>query len=207
MWPNAKLSRRRRRQRSDKAGEQRTSSHRRRQMARRLSALVKSYAFVSLRLGQSNRSTPRPAMTKNAMRAHGGQCDSTTTVVTIVEPEEWEWDSSTRLHAPDKASANGLTTETPRATAPIHLRVEVFIRATTRNAPAQAGRASDVRLSTEPRSRPCMQPDGWASSFHLSHPSSPTQVKRTPNQESNKSTDQPANSQPVGAASGARKHE
>jgi len=34
------------------------------------------------------------------------------------------------------------------------------------NAPAQAGRASDVRLQTERQSRPCLQPDGvrltWA---------------------------------------------
>src|SRR5258708_30134030 len=28
------------------------------------------------------------------------------------------------------------------------------------NGPAQAGRASDVRLPTETRSRPCLQPDG-----------------------------------------------
>jgi hypothetical protein len=28
------------------------------------------------------------------------------------------------------------------------------------NAPAQAGRASDVRLQTERQSRPCLQPDG-----------------------------------------------
>src|ERR1039458_2432021 len=32
---------------------------------------------------------------------------------------------------------------------------------TPANDPAQAGRASDVRLPTERRSRPCLQPDGW----------------------------------------------
>lgn len=64
------------------------------------------------------------------MRTHRGQCDSTTMDVTVVEPEEWVGDSSTRLHAPNKASANGPATETTRATAPIHLHVEVFTRAT-----------------------------------------------------------------------------
>jgi hypothetical protein len=31
------------------------------------------------------------------------------------------------------------------------------------NAPAQAGRAGDLRLPAETRSRPCLQPDGWVS--------------------------------------------
>jgi hypothetical protein len=36
------------------------------------------------------------------------------------------------------------------------------------NDPAQAGRASDVRLLTDARSRPCLQPDGWAGQRLLS---------------------------------------
>jgi hypothetical protein len=35
------------------------------------------------------------------------------------------------------------------------------------NVPAQAGRGNDVRLQTEVRSRPCLQPDGWAVSWLL----------------------------------------
>src|SRR5512142_2393094 len=35
------------------------------------------------------------------------------------------------------------------------------------NGPAQAGRGNDVGMQTEARSRPCLQPDGWNSSFLL----------------------------------------
>ena len=40
--------------------------------------------------------------------------------------------------------------------------VGIFIMANAANDPAQAGRASDVRLSTKTCSRPCLQPDGSA---------------------------------------------
>jgi hypothetical protein len=35
------------------------------------------------------------------------------------------------------------------------------------NTQAQAGRGSDVRLSTKARSRPCPQPAGWASQLPI----------------------------------------
>src|SRR2546425_894425 len=39
------------------------------------------------------------------------------------------------------------------------------LRVITPNDPAQAGRASEVLMLTDARSRPCLQPDGWAARF------------------------------------------
>jgi hypothetical protein len=56
----------------------------------------------------------------------------------------------------------------------IHKRARV-----TPNDPAQAGRASDVRLPTERRSRPCLQPDGsakpWSPHFRSENDCGPAE--------------------------------
>lgn len=63
------------------------------------------------------------------MLTHNGRGDSYIAVVIVEEPEVRVCDSSNGpCQAPDQDSTSALMTAAPRTPAPIHLRVQVFMR-------------------------------------------------------------------------------